>query len=230
MENKKEKKTMVEDVLDFISSNLINGVYKPNDKLPTEFELADQLNVSRNTVREAIKILTYQGIVEIRRADGTYICSEASPKLLNPVIYSLMYYGKSEEMLLELREMIEVGAVLRAIRKRTDEELELMKDAIKELEALCMQKDPDVDEVLQADDKIHDIILSMGNNVLAEEISRIVYKILEKRRKSAIENGKRNGSLMMGGSSHMELYRLIKDRDEENVLQIVPKTFYVGGI
>jgi len=225
---KKIRRSMVEDVVDYISNQLVNGTLKPNDKLPSEFEMAAQLSVSRNTVREAIKILTYLGIVEIRRADGTYICGEASPKLLNPIIYAMMYHGSSEEMLLELREMIEVGAVQRAIRKGTDEELRLMSDAVEEFKRICQSDDPKVDEVLEIDNKIHDIILLMGHNVLAEEISRIVYIFLEKRRRTAVQAAINKQSLMLGYDSHVTLYNLIKDKNEDNILKVVPQTFFVG--
>ena len=73
MSNQRNEDTLISLVSDKISQLIIDQKYKPGDRLPNEFELADSLGVSRNTVREAVKYLIAQNVLEIKRGRGTYI-------------------------------------------------------------------------------------------------------------------------------------------------------------
>lgn len=75
MFKKIKNKSVVQTVVDSITKAIINGELRPGDKIPTEMELADSFGVGRNSIREAIKILVYYGILEIRRAEGTFVCN-----------------------------------------------------------------------------------------------------------------------------------------------------------
>ena len=84
------KKSVVDLIMDQLLSDITSGVYPPGTKLPNEYELIRQMQVSRNSLREAIKILTAMGIVEIRRGDGTYVCSQVNPSVFDNVVYSMV--------------------------------------------------------------------------------------------------------------------------------------------
>lgn len=86
-----KKQSAVDIVINRIVDDVLTGRYKPGDKLPTEMQLAEMMSMSKNTVREAIKILVAYGAVEIRRPEGTFITHSFTPKMLNPVIYSLLF-------------------------------------------------------------------------------------------------------------------------------------------
>jgi len=70
------QKTIVEQLVDEIRNMIAGGSYKENDKLPTEAELAERFNVSRSSVREAIKTLSHLGILETRTSQGTRIAAK----------------------------------------------------------------------------------------------------------------------------------------------------------
>ena len=74
MFKKIKNKSVVQTVVDSITKAIIAGDLKPGDKIPTEMELAESFGVGRNSIREAIKILVYYGVLEIRRAEGTFVC------------------------------------------------------------------------------------------------------------------------------------------------------------
>ena len=74
MFKKIKNKSVVQTVVDSITKAIITGDLKPGDKIPTEMELAESFGVGRNSIREAIKILVYYGVLEIRRAEGTFVC------------------------------------------------------------------------------------------------------------------------------------------------------------
>jgi len=64
---------IVDQVMDYIKQQIADGVYAPGDKIPTEQELAQELGVGRSSIREAIKIFNYLGIMESMSARGTFI-------------------------------------------------------------------------------------------------------------------------------------------------------------
>ena len=62
-----------ETIADDIQSKILSGFYKPDEKLPQEFELCKQYDASRTTVREAMQLLVYKGFITKQRGSGTYV-------------------------------------------------------------------------------------------------------------------------------------------------------------
>ena len=56
-----------------IQSKILSGFYKPDEKLPQEFELCKQYNASRITIREAMELLVHNGLITKRRGAGTFV-------------------------------------------------------------------------------------------------------------------------------------------------------------
>ena len=59
--------------------------FSTGDRLPNETELAEELNISRTTLREAVKILTAYGVLEIQRGRGTYVTRDTLPQCQGPL-------------------------------------------------------------------------------------------------------------------------------------------------
>ena len=97
------KGSISEIIIDRITQALVSGELKPGDKIPTETEFSERLGVGRNAVREAIKVLVAFGVLEIRRAEGTFVVSEYNRNLLNPMIYGLILSEHNMEELLNVK-------------------------------------------------------------------------------------------------------------------------------
>ena len=105
--------------------------YAPGSKLPNENELSEALKVSRTTLREAISFLVAQGVLEIRRPEGTFVCSGFTNSLIDPMLYGIILnQGDSYDSLMELREMMEVGVMHIVITKATDEEIASLREPL----------------------------------------------------------------------------------------------------
>ena len=111
-------------VMDQIVNYLLTGELKPGDKLPTEKEFAQQLGVGRNSVREAIKMLSSIGVVEIKRGAGMFIAKTMSSSILNPLILSLVFEQGASVELLELRLLLDTGVAEMAIQKASDQDID----------------------------------------------------------------------------------------------------------
>ena len=99
---------------------------QPGDRLPGERELAVNLSVSRQSVREALKVLDYLGIAKVRPGGGTFVAT-TPPTPLDPSVYSLFSEHRFLLDLLEARRIIEEDIVHLAARRSTREDLEAME-------------------------------------------------------------------------------------------------------
>lgn len=123
-----------EKVIDEIRDALLRGDLKPGDRLPTETQLVSKFSVSRIVVREAMKMLSAMGVVEIKRGNGTYMAKNISASMIDPFIFSLIVGKKTPEELLDLREMLEIGMLEIILKRATEDDMEKMEEAVKLLE------------------------------------------------------------------------------------------------
>lgn len=139
------------------------------DRLPVERELAAQLNVSRSTVREAIRALTSMGVLSARQGSGTYVTELSAERLATPLLYAVERNATSASALMDVRGMLEVGATELAAPRAT-------KADIKRLRRLAAEIQPVHDGVrnLAADRKFHHAIHELaGNELLIELIDSV---------------------------------------------------------
>lgn len=74
--DKGKEYTVVQQAMEQIQNLIVAGHYKPGDRLPTETELASRFGISRSSLREAIKLFNYLGVLESRVAKGTFVCEK----------------------------------------------------------------------------------------------------------------------------------------------------------
>src|SRR5688572_7071139 len=100
-----ERKTFSRKVVEHIKELIMSGKLKPGDKLPPERELAEKMDVSRPTIREAFKILSATGLLDIRQGNGVFVAAQ-SVRLDNLATFLFMQSDTIHE-LFEVRKMIE---------------------------------------------------------------------------------------------------------------------------
>ena len=110
---------LFQSVQEAIKSHIIDEGIRPGDMLPPETELARQLGVSRNSVREAVKALESTGILESRRGSGVYVREFSFEPLLNNLPYGLMGDLQDVSELLEIRRILELSMIENAISALT---------------------------------------------------------------------------------------------------------------
>ncbi len=103
--------------------------YAAGTKLPSERDLALELGVSRQSVREAVKTLTLMGVIESRQGSRSQISSSGANILRIPFEFFLLIEQPSTHDVFEVRELIELHLATRAARHRTDEDLIAIQNA-----------------------------------------------------------------------------------------------------
>jgi len=186
-------KSIVDKVIDRITSAIISGELKPGDRLPTETELADSLRVGRNSVREAVKVLASFGVVHIRRADGTFVCDSFSRRMLDPLLYALILENDSVESIIELRQIFDIGLLDLIIGKIDSESVGAMEKALGTLKATVSRRGVVPSEALEADRNFHAALTAAARNPLvasvADYIDRLTIPSRERTMRLILESG-----------------------------------------
>ena len=116
-------------VQEAIKSYILTNELSPGDQLPAEGQLSELLGISRNSVREGVKALEVQGIVEARVGAGLFVSAFSFDPILDNLPYSLLVGFESVSHLLHLREVLDLGAVDQMTRHVTPNQLATL-DAI----------------------------------------------------------------------------------------------------
>lgn len=119
------RRSLVDVAVDAMRERLDRGEWRVGERIPIEPELASLIGVSRNTVREAVRVLAFSGALEVRQGDGTYVRSAVDA---SSVAQHLSRATLREH--LEVRAMLEVEAARLAALRRTPEDLERIQSAL----------------------------------------------------------------------------------------------------
>jgi len=164
-------------ITNLIIRSLLSKQLKPGNKLPTESELAQTLKVGRNSVREAIKMLSSLGVIEIRRGVGTFIPTSLNASVLHPIIMSLVYTLGTSMELWELRVLVEAGVVELAIQKASSEDILALEQANERIRR-ALDSDPlDISLVRDLDLAFHRRLLGSTKNPLVAELGEAIYTL-----------------------------------------------------
>ena len=175
----KKKKTATDVVIDKIKSLLLAKELKPGDLIPPENELANAMNVSRGSVREAMKVLSAFGIVEIKRGNGTYIASEIGEQCLDPLIFGIIYQGNDIEEMRELRELFELGVIKDAIKHVTEEECNEIQRILDDFEEKITEPDFDEQIIYAHEEAFHRALGRATHNRLIEYMYTFLLKFMQ---------------------------------------------------
>jgi GntR family transcriptional repressor for pyruvate dehydrogenase complex len=164
-------------IVDLSTNYLLSGVLKPGDKLPTEFELAEKLGVGRNSVREAVKMLSSIGVVEIRKGAGTFIASTMKSSILNPLILSLVFEQGTSKELIELRLLLEIGSAELALPRVTETDLQTLEKMNNDLKQEADREERDFRRLLELDLAFHTELWKLAGNKLLFKLVDAVYAL-----------------------------------------------------
>lgn len=218
-------KSVVERVVDQITNAIINGELLPGDKLPTEPELCETFNVGRNSVREAIKILEAYGVVEIKRASGTYVRKEYNYKMLYPILYGIILQKDSKRQIIELRKVIDVGVLQEAMRKMEDKDIQLLANNVKKMQEEMEKEDPSEMKIFDLDVDFHSVLVNVLKNELLDSICYYVDKITRQTRVMTIAYILENDHQEELVELHREIIDVLKKKDESQINSIVERHY-----
>lgn len=208
--------SVVDKILLQIRNAITSGRFTVGQKLPSEFELMDELKVSRNSLREAMKILSAMGVVEIRRGDGTYICDNIKPRVMDNVIYSVLMESSSADEIIELRQTLDEDVLMLAMHKCTDEQIQNLEELVAGMRRSF--EEGDISKAAQLDYQFHLYLAECCQNKLLSHIVNGIYGIFE----NSIENNIRTERLFaQADQHHQEMLDCLKAKDDSRVREVI---------
>ncbi|WAB97184.1 MULTISPECIES: FadR/GntR family transcriptional regulator [Pseudomonas] len=164
MGNELAKRSLVELAVERMRERILQGDWRVGQRLPTEPELALELGISRNTVREAMRVLAFSGLVEIRQGDGSYLRT-----CLDPLQAVQAMSRCTLEQARETRHILETEAIGLAALRRTDDDLRALRIA---LQGSAEHFHGDVDAYVSCDLAFHQRLIDAAHNPALSELYR----------------------------------------------------------
>ena len=128
-----KRKSVSEEVFDQIKDNIVKGVWKEAEKIPSENELCKIFNVSRVSVRSAIQKLQAVGILTTNQGQGSFVSTSMSGNILNGFIPLLNINTEEFRDILEFREALEFKSIDLAVDRATEADLSKIGDALENM-------------------------------------------------------------------------------------------------
>ncbi|WP_412544282.1 FadR/GntR family transcriptional regulator [Longispora sp. K20-0274] len=154
---------LVGQVISQLREQITRGEWPVGARIPPEPELAAQLGVGRNTLREAVKALSHAGLLDCRQGSGTYV--RAASELSSAVARRIA--DAEFRDVLEVRRAFEVEAARLAARRRTPEDLSALDLALARREEAW--RTGDAAKFVEADSALHEVVVATAHNkVLAD--------------------------------------------------------------
>ena len=159
-----------------IEDMILDGVLKPGDRLPAERDLAQQLDVSRASLREALGVLQARGLLQARRGGGTYVRDVAADTVTEPLVHLLKKRPDAVGDFLEVRSVLEEMAAQFAAKRANDVDREIIALRFRALETTY--DTPKLTGNSDADLAFHMAIADASHNVALVHVMRGLFNLL----------------------------------------------------
>jgi GntR family transcriptional repressor for pyruvate dehydrogenase complex len=208
-------------IVDLITNALLNGGLKPGDRLPTETELAQRLGVGRNSVREAIKMLSSVGAVEVRRGSGTFVARSTSPAVLTPLILSLIVEQGTSLEFIQMRIVLDSAAVELILQRDSQTDLRPLEEANERLHAEAQKAEHEPHQFRDLDLAFHETLLDISGNRLLSKIGRTIYRLFFASIEKSVE-----ADPMLAWRNHELVLDAIRRKDMNLVRQRIRESLW----
>lgn len=201
------RKSISTTIVDYIKDSIYQGKFQAGEKMPPERELAQMMNVSRNTIREAYKILAAQGYLTIRHGNGVFV-TDAEGQIKN---ITAAFFVKNDQIaeLFSIRKLLETHAVKCAVEHyRPQYGTELMN--ILDDAQSVLKSNESYEQLAVLDQKFHLALTRMsGNSVLLRIMMNLIDLLGEARTESIGIAGRAEKSLQ----EHRQIATAIVESD-----------------
>ncbi|MDQ0257681.1 GntR family transcriptional repressor for pyruvate dehydrogenase complex [Evansella vedderi] len=206
-----KSKKIYEIIAEQLTEMIKNGEYKPGDRLSSVQQLAEDFNVGRSAVREALSALKAMGLIEIRQGEGTFV--KKTEIDLTKTMIPLVMLQEDLLDLYEVRKLNETGAASLAALNRTEEDLAVMEEILNEMK----QAEGNGELGEKADIDFHMAVVKATKNKmlyrLMETISETIKESMKEARYYLIYSDDRKMNELY--NEHLEIFGAIKNKNSK---------------
>ncbi|MGW6353768.1 FadR/GntR family transcriptional regulator [Streptomyces sp. NPDC055092] len=199
--------SVVDVAIGRLKKRIESGEFAPGQRLPPETALANELELSRPSLREAVRALAMAGVLDVRRGDGTFV-TDLRPDRLVRAIGSFLDLANDTGLdeMLECRKVIEPGATALAATRIDAATLDALHQRIERMRTMH-----DPEELVREDLAFHaDIVAATGNRTLESLLSSVTQQTARARIWRALI---KSDVLAWTHEQHMDIYRALRAHD-----------------
>ncbi len=213
---------VTEDAIDRLKDMIRSGSVRPGDRLPREGDLAEQLGVSRNSLREAVRALSLLRILDVRQGDGTYVTELAADTLLAALSVVVDFHGDATLLeVVQVRRILEPAATALAATRIDEPTLAQLEDLVERTSSSST-----VQELVEVDMQFHRLIATLsGNAALAAVLESLSGPTTRMR---VWRGAAQEGAVSRTIAEHRAILDALRRRDPE--LARAWATVHVSGV
>jgi GntR family transcriptional repressor for pyruvate dehydrogenase complex len=182
-----------------------HGRLKPGDRLPPERDLVRRFQVSRGSVRDALRMLEVMGLVRSRQGEGTVVQEISADTLVPPLSAALVPKRELLAELLELRRIVEPAFAARAAAHATPEAIASLEDVLRRQCEKSRRRQSTIEE----DSEFHYLVATASGNAV---VNRVVDLLMDLMRESRARSLQVDGRLERSLEGHSRILRAIRRR------------------
>lgn len=209
-----DRSSVTEQIIEYLKDQIFRQKLKPGQQLPSEENLGLQLGVGRGTVREALRVLVYLGLIE-RRNKSTYVTSIATSGNLMEGFLDRIHKHRDVEKIIEVRRIVEPEAVALAAENATPEELEIIGQHLAKMEEFA----DDYKQFIHFDEEYHRAVFSACGNHILLEINTTIQHYMHQNQELVVKL--RPGIVPHSLDFHRRIFLGLKEGKAEEVRKIM---------
>ena len=217
-----EQQKSYEHVLTYLEDALRDGKLTLGQSLPPERELAEQLGISRNSVREAVRLLEHMGFLVSSQGAGNFISCNIHRNLQDSFDMLILLQQIDYHQLAELRSGLELQAALLAVDRITDSQVDRLDSLVRQMTACPPEMGA------QLDKQLHDEIAAISGNQLIIQILRALSSTIDRfisdMRRRILQNPHTGNQLQY---AHEQMVDALRRRDKTHLMLAVNHHFNV---
>ena len=218
----KLRKSATDRTIDGIVELIAAGQLRSGDKLAPEPELANRMKVSRGSLREAVRVLAYLGILDTRVGDGTYVTDLTGARLLRGLdLMGRVANGATTIEILEIRRILEATSTMLAAVRASEEQLDALSSQLDLLESAA-----DYETYVAQDIRFHDMIAEAAGNESLRMLCRSFSSQTQRIR--LLRGATGGGVLARSNHEHRQILRFLRAREPQ--LASAASTSHVAGV
>lgn len=203
---------MAEKTIAEIKRLIESGQLTPGSRLPSERELAKMLNVSRPSLREALRALSFLGIIETRHGEGNFLAESSRNWPLDPLGIMLTLKRGSVADIFEARMGLDMAAAALGAERRTRQDLAALRNAIRR----SKNSITDPEQFLQYDLEFHKALAAASKNAIIADLLKKLNRLYFNERVLLHRHQGRVGlELDFNFSDHEEILKHIEAKDPD---------------
>jgi len=211
-----KKKNLSEEVLEHVINWIIEGKFKPGDKLPSEKELAEIFGVSRLTVREALKQLELMSLVDIQQGDGTYVKYVKPESYMKSLLPLIVLDTNSIKDFIDVRLCVEKSIVQLFVKNANSEKIRRLNEIVDRMKVFVEYGN--LADYHKEDVKFHLFLAQACGNKIFYYILNIIQDVLYKQIKEILITEE---ACKISVDKHIKLADAIKNKDVTKAQKII---------